>query len=452
MTTARNTGTEGSSGPPLPPGNMGFPLLGETLAFLRNPGRFIQERRARHGDVFRTHLLGSPTVYLIGPEAARWVFAGENKYLHIRWNRGTREVLGAQSMTTLTGEAHQDRRRLLTPHFTPAAVRATVPRIQAIASRHLAEWAARPGVLKMVPAMNTLVFEVSLGLILGDTPVDAARMQRLFKTWTKGLFSAVPVDVPLTVHGRAMSARRELLSLLEQVLSARERLSEQPRDILGSLLAVRDEQGRPLSREAVLDEMLLQLFASHDTTLHTLVNLMMLLARDPGQLQRCREEQRGASLEEPLTLEALRELPALHQVMQEGLRLMPPVGGIFRVTTRDVEFGGYRIPEGWTVLLSIIGTHLGEPWTDAERFDPARMAPERAEHKHQPGAFVPFGGGARVCIGQHFAMAEMGVILSLLLRGYDWELEPGQDLSLVPLPFPHPRSGLQVRFSRRRVV
>jgi cytochrome P450 len=431
---------------------MGLPLLGETLQFLRGPGAFIEERRRRHGDIFRTHLLGSPTVYLMGPEAARWVFAGENKYLHIRWSPGTHRILGRQSVTLLTGAEHQARRRLLTPHFTPATVRDTLPRIQAIASRHLAEWATRPGELTVVPAMSALVFEVALGLLLGDTRVDSARLPRLFKTWAKGLFSAVPLDVPLTVHGRAMAARRELLSVLEPVVAERERLSEQPRDVLGSLLSVRDERGQPLSREAVLDEMLVQMLAGHDTTLYSLSNLMLLLAQNPEQRQRCREEQRGAPIEEPMTLEGLRELPALHQVIHEGLRLIPPVGGLFRVALRDLEFGGYRIPEGWTVLLSITGTHRVEPWTDVERFEPERMGPERGEHKQQPGAFIPFGGGARVCLGQHLAMAELGVVLSLLLRGYDWELVPGQDLSFVPLPFPHPRSGLKVRFSRRRAV
>jgi cytochrome P450 len=119
-----------------------------------------------------------------------------------------------------------------------------------------------------------------------------------------------------------------------------------------------------------------------------------------------------------------------------------------RTTTQDVEFGGYRIPKGWQVILAISATHLMEPWTEPRRFDPDRFGPERAEHKQQPHCHIPFGGGARVCLGQHFALAEMGIVLSLLLRGYTWELVPGQDLSIVPLPFPHPRSGIEVRFSR----
>lgn len=448
MTTHHPTGSPDLSHLPLPPGSSGFPLMGETLAFLRGPQAFREERRKRHGNVFRTHLFGGPVVMMMGSDAARWVFAGENKYLHIRWGHGTRQVLPAHAITMLTGEEHQARRRLLAPHFTPAAVRDFLPRIQASATRRLAAWAGQPGVLTVLPAMSALIFELALGLIIGDAKVDAARMNRLFKAWTKGLFTALPLDVPATTHGRALAAKRELLAILDGVVAERSARSEQPRDILGSLLSVRDEEGRALPREAVLHETLIQLLAGHDTTTHSLAHLLLLLAQHPEVLQRCREEQRGAPLDEPLTLERLRDFPFLHQVLQEGLRLQPPAGGVMRTTTRDVEFGGYRIPKGWQVILAISATHLMEPWTDPQRFDPERMGPERAEHKQQPHCHIPFGGGARVCLGQHFALAEMGIVLSLLLRGYRWELESGQDLSLVPLPFPHARSGIRVHFSR----
>ncbi len=424
MTTMPQSGAGEPSRLPLPPGGSGHPLLGETLAFLRSPRAFVTERQRRYGNVFRTHLFGSPTVYMVGSDAAHWVFVGENKYLQIRWSYGTRRVLPAQAITMLTGEAHQARRRLLAPHFTHSEVRAALPRIQRLALRHLSQWAERPGVLKVLPAMSTLVFELALGVILSEARVDSERMSRLFKTWTSGLFTLVPVELPFTRHGRALAAKRELLSLLSPLVEERARGAEQLQDVLGSLLSVRDDEGRPLPHETVLDEILIQLLAGYDTTLHSLVNLMYLLALHPEVRERCIEEQRGASLEEALTLESLRELPYLHQVIHETLRLIPPAGGIRRVTTEEVAFGGYRIPKGWAVSLGITGTHWMEPWTEPGRFDPERMGAERAEHKQQPHCLIPFGGGARVCLGQHFALAEMGIILSLLLRGFRWELVP----------------------------
>ncbi len=431
---------------PLPPGSGGLPLMGETLSFLKSPKDFLRERRRRHGDIFRSHLLGSPTIFLMGPEATRWGFAGENKYLRVRWNYGIRQLLGEHSVAMLSGEAHMKRRRLLAPQFTYATLRDFLPRIEAIARRHFEQWAAEQGVLQGRERVRALVFEVALALILGDTPVDAARLGRLFQQWSAGLFTPLPVALPFTPFGRALAARKEMLAYLEERVAERQRLAEQPKDILGSLLSARDEEGQPLSREVVVHELQVQLFAGHDTTVTALTWLLLLLAQHPEVLERCREEQRGVGA--PLTLESLKAMPYLHQVLQESLRLIPPVGGVFREALQDVSFKGYRIPKGWTVVLSLGGTHQGPPWTEPDRFVPERMGPERAEQK-QPGTWIPFGGGPRVCLGQHFAMVSMAVTLSLLLKGYDWSLAPGQDVSLTPFPLPHPRDGLLMRVSRR---
>lgn len=433
---------------PLPPGSSGLPLMGETLAFMRDTDGFIQERRRRHGDVFRSHVMGAPTVFLLGPEANRWIFAGENKYLRNRWHFAARKLLGDQSVAMLTGAAHLTRRRLLTPHFTYNAMRAFTPRIEALTRRHCEQWTARPQPFQAVDAVRALVFEVAISLILGDgEAVDAAYMSRLFREWSGGLFTPVPLDLPFSPFRRALAAGREMHAYLESLVVEREKLTEQPPDVLGSLLSTRDDEGRPLPREAIIQEIELQLFAGHDTTVTATSNLLLLLAQYPEVLERCRQEQK--SLEQgPLTLEALRAMPYLHQVLQETMRFITPVGGSFRVTTQDVAYGGYRIPQGWQVALCILGAHLGPPWTAPERFDPERMGPERCEQK-QPGVYIPFGGGPRVCLGQHFAMVEMAAVAALLLRDYQWEVVTGQDLTLKAFPIPIPRSGLLVRFSRR---
>jgi cytochrome P450 len=433
---------------PLPPGSSGLPLLGETLPFIQNTGRFLEERRRLHGDVFRSHVLGDPIVFLLGTEANRWIFAGENKYLRNRWHLSARKLLGDQSVSMLNGSAHLERRRLLAPHFTYAAMRHFVPRIEALVHQHCEQWLSAAQPFKAVEAVRALVFEVAIVLMLGESRVDAAYMSRLFKRWAAGLFSAVPLELPFTTFSRAVAAKKEMRAYLGPLVAEREKLTEQPPDTLGSLLSARDEEGRPLSREAVLDELGVLLFAGHDTTVTATSNLMLLLAQYPEVLERCRREQQELAGQGPLTLESLRAMTYLHQVIQEVMRFISPVGGAFRVTTQDVAYGGYRIPQGWQVSLNIRATHKSAPWTSPERFDPERMGPERCEQKPQ-GAYIPFGGGPRVCVGQHFAMVEMATVAALLLRGYQWELVPGQDLTPIPFPIPLPRDGLLVRFSRR---
>ncbi|HEY1011357.1 MAG TPA: cytochrome P450 [Herpetosiphonaceae bacterium] len=433
---------------PLPPGKSGLPLLGETLDFVRSPARFIERRQGRHGNVFRTHLLGAPTVYLLGAEANRWIFAGEEHYLRNRWSAGVRQLLGAQCVAMLNGQEHRERRKLLAPHFGYPAMRAFVPEIEAIARRHLADWAAAPQPLTVFPAMRALAFEIAVTLIMGREQLDLPAMSRLFRAWTAGLFAPLTLKLPWTTFGKALKARDELLAIIGGVVARRQALAEQPADILGSLISCRDDAGQPLPRQTIVDEIQLQLFAGHDTTVAATSNLLLLLANHPEALARARAEQAGCPMgDEPLALEQIKAMPYLAQVISEGLRLIPPIGGAFRVTTEEVSYGGYRIPAGWTIGISPRAAHREPGWTDPDRFDPDRFGPERAEHKHAPCAFIPFGGGPRVCLGQHFAMVEMSVILALLLRGYRWELEPGQDLAYSFIPFPRPKSGIQVRFA-----
>jgi cytochrome P450 len=428
---------------PLPPGSSGLPLIGETLPFVLSPVRFAEERQRKYGDIFCSNILGAPTVFLCSAEANQWIFAGEGKYLQNQWSAPTRRLLGARSLAMINGQEHLDRRRLLAPHFSYAAMRGFVPAIEALARAHFERWAARGGVTKVFPAIRELAFEIAVKLIFGEDPVDIPFLTRQFQVWTAGLFSPFPVALPFTPFGRALAAKQRLVDYLGALVSARMERAEQPPDVLGSLVSTRDEQGRALSREAIIDEVKLLLFAGHDTTVAATSNLMLLLANNPGVLQRGRAAVESLG-EQPLTLDGLKAIPFLYQAIHEGMRVKPPVANAFRVMNEDVVFGGYRIPRGWSVVLAVAATH--HRWPEPERFEPNRFGPDK---KPEPGTFIPFGGGVRICLGQHFAMVEMSVMLALLLRHYTWELEPGQDLRYVMLPFPHPRSGIQVRFQRR---
>ena len=445
MTSVPVEAPENPANHPLPPGSFGLPLLGETLEFLKGPAEFSAKRQREHGPVFRSHVLGAKTVFLLGAEANQWIFAGDGKYLRNHGTAGVRRLLGARSLALIEGGEHLERRRLLAPHFSYAAMRGFVPTLEALTTRHLERWATRPGDFMLWDAMRELAFEIALALIFGENQVDVPFLLRHFQRWTAGLFSPLPVALPFTSFGRALASKQVMMAYLDKVVAERQKRAEQPPDLLGSLLNSRDEQGRALSSDVIRDELHLMLFAGHDTTVTVMSNLMLQLARNPEALQQGRDAVAG--LAGPLTLDALRGTPMLSQLISEGMRQTPPISGVFRSTTRDVVYNGYRIPKGWTVSLSISAAHQDSNWTQPEQFDPERFSPERNEQR-KPGAYVPFGGGPRICLGQHFAMVEMSVLLALLLRHYRWELVPEQDLTYVPFPFPRPRSGILLRFRR----
>ncbi|MEZ2225187.1 cytochrome P450 [Microcoleus sp.] len=163
-------------------------------------------------------------------------------------------------------------------------------------------------------------------------------------------------------------------------------------------------------------------------------------------MAKVRAEQQQFPTTEPLTLEQLKQMTYLEQVLREVLRLVPPVGGGFRTVINACEFGGYEIPKGWSVLYEINQTHQDATvYPEPDRFNPDRFNSERSA---KPFTYVPFGGGLRECLGKEFARLEMKLFAARMIRECDWELLPDQDLNLIRVPTPHPRDGLRVKFQR----
>lgn len=434
---------------PLPPGGSGLPGLGHTLSFLRSPTEFYERMKAKHGPVFRSDMLGMKMVTVVGADANRWVFAGEGKYLENRWSPAVRKLLGPRCMAMLTGTDHRERRRLLAPHFRRAGLEPLVAPMVEATDRHLERWGRAAGPITMVEAMKSLAFEIAARYIFGDIDdLDLASLGADFDVWVDGLFSPLPVPVPFTSFGRAKAAGARLFAAVEQAVQRRAKSDVRGADVVSTMLGVRDDDDRALPLETIVDEVVLLLFAGHDTTVTSVTNVVFHLWQHPEVLQRARAEQ--ASLPQADDLKTLRSMSYLDAVMCESMRVIPPIGAMFRVTLEDVTFDRFRIPKGWTVAVNPGQTHVDpELWAAPDAFEPDRFGTERTEHKRHPFAWIPFGGGPRQCLGQHFALLEMQVVLSRLIRGYEWSLEPGQDLRYGFIPFPRPKSGLKLRVRPR---
>ncbi|WNJ18341.1 cytochrome P450 [Pontibacter sp. G13] len=428
----------------LPPGSEGLPLVGETLDFLGGPPNFIPKRTQKYGSIFRTHLLGKRTIFMSGAKANFWVFQGENKYLVNEWPKTIRTLLGPESMVVLTGKEHRSRRKLLAPFFQRKVVDQYRPQIEAVIESHLAKWDTQES-FDIVPAIRSLAFDIILVMIFGETQVDRAFLSHHLEIWLDGFFALLPWKLPFTKFGKAYRSRLEIQSYLAPILAARQELDHQPKDILGSLILAGKDTGEPLSDQAILDEILLQVFAGHDTTVTATSNLLLQLSQHPQHLETLRATLSDESGQ--IDLGNISE-PILDHVIWEGMRYVPTIPGGFRKVTEDVEFQGHKIPKDYQVMVSIWAAHQQGPWTDPKAFDPARFHPDRAEDQAEPCTYIPFGGGPRTCIGQHFAMLEMKLMLMHILRNFEFELVPGQDLTYQYLPFPLPKRGIQMLFKR----
>lgn len=431
---------------PLPPGSFGLPLIGETIGLLRDPN-FVDKRYKQYGTIFKTHLFGRPTVYMLGAEANRFLLTNENQNFSISWPYSTKVLLGPASLSVQTGDVHQKRRKLLSQAFQPRALAGYVSSMADITRSYLHKW-ERLETLKWYPELRKYTFDVACKLLVGTDAATDSHFAELFEEWCEGLFT-IPVPLPWTKFGRALRCRQQLLKRIEEIVLKRQQQPSSSQDALELLLQARDEDGNSLSVQELKDQVLLLLFAGHETLTSALASLCLLLAQHPEVLANARAEQQQLGFEEPLTLEHLKQMTYLEQVLKEVLRVIPPVGGGFREVLKPCEFNGYLIPQGWSALYQVGRTHKDSSvYTQPERFDPQRFIPERSEDKAKPFSHIPFGGGVRECLGKEFAKLEMKLFAALLIRQYEWELLPEQNLDMIMIPTPHPRDGLQVKFRR----
>lgn len=423
---------------PLPPGNFGLPLIGETLSFLFDP-KFAEKRYRKYGSIFKTHILGRPTVCMVGSEAVEFLLV--SGFDHFSWREGypeTFKILLGRSLFVQEGEEHRRNRKLIMPAFHASALARYFDTMDKITGKYLLQWEQKRE-FKWFEEFKQLTFEIASQIFLGTSTGETARFSQLFATLIDGFF-AFP-KLPGSRFKKSLQARDEILAHLAQVIEQRQ--TNPTDDALSLLIQTEDENGDRLTFEEIQVQALLLLFAGHETTTTMLTWFALELARHPEVFEKARLEQQA--FENPVSIEQLNKMPYLDQIFNEIERLHPPVAGGFRGVVKSFEFNGYSVPKDWMAQYSILMTHrLPEVYPEPEKFDVDRWE----NTKQKPFGLIGFGGGSRICIGLAFAKLEMKLVAAYLLRNYTWELLPKQSLEPVIIPTRRPKDGLKVRFHR----
>jgi cytochrome P450 len=233
--------------------------------------------------------------------------------------------------------------------------------------------------------------------------------------------------------------------LLEYI---RKRRNEPPgNDLLQTLMDARYSDGKGMSDELILSESMQLLVAGHETSSNALSWLFYLLSSRPDCLERVRQEFNCLLGEAPLSHTDVPKFEFVTQVIQEGLRLYPPFWMIDRMAVTDDHVGDLDIPRGSTVIVYVYGAHHAPRyWQNPENFDTERFT-KANEKLRRPFTFLPFGAGPRGCIGGNYAMLQILMILSDLLRRYDFQLAPGQIVEARPMVILRPKHGIRMTFT-----
>ncbi len=225
------------------------------------------------------------------------------------------------------------------------------------------------------------------------------------------------------------------------------RHQEPGHDLLQTLMDARYSDGQGMSDELVLSESMQLLVAGHETSSNGLSWLLYLLSSHPECLERVRQEFDSVLGDAPLSHADVPKFEFTTQVIQEALRLYPPFWMIDREAVADDRAGDIEIPRGSTVIVYVYGAHHAPRyWERPESFEPERFI-KTNEKLRTPFTYLPFGGGPRVCIGNQYAMLQILMILSDLLRKYDFQLTPGQTIEARPMVILRPKHGIRMTFT-----
>jgi cytochrome P450 len=439
-----------------PPGPSYWSPFVQGRIMRRDPLAYVSALARDHGDVVRLGL-GPVCVYLFThPDAVKHVLQDNNQNYVKGEIIGRVKVLIGEGLFTSEGDFWRRQRRLAQPAFHRDRIAGFVDTMVRRTAERLDGWepAVRSGEpIDVAAEMNaltlTIVGETLFGRDLSGDAAEAGRALRvaLEVTAHRAMSWLVPPIWVPTARNRAFRAAvRTLDGLVYEIIDARRRAHETGGDLLGMLMAARDEEtGEGMSRRQLRDEVMTFLLAGHETTAVALAWTWYLLSLNPEVAERTRDEVRSVLGDRTPVLDDLPRMPLARMVVEEAMRLYPPVWGIGRQSIAADEIGGYDIPAGAIVNLSPWVTHRHPAfWPDPDRFDPERFRPG-VERTRPRFAYFPFSGGPRLCIGETFALVESQLIVAMMLQRH--QLTRVETTPIVPeltLTL-RPRGGLRMR-------
>jgi cytochrome P450 len=441
-----------------PSGPRNLPVLGTLPALYRDLLGWLLELGHGYGAISYTKLGPTPVFLVNDPALIEEVLLGKHRAcIKDRQTRQLRSIMG-YGLLTSEGEPWKRHRRLAAPPLQPKRIANYATAMVECAERTFAEF-GHDGRRDIDRDMSGLTLEIAGKTLLGfDTRADTERVTRIldvaeehfskqFHSW----HGVLPGWVPTRARTAFEAAVAELDAMIYRVI-ARCRTEQPPADhLLARLLHARDDDGEALSDKQIRDEAVTMLIAGHETTALSLSYAAYLVAGHPPVGERLREEVDRVLAGRPPGVSDLPALGYVDAVVRETLRLYPPAYVIGRQVIEPFELGGYAVPRGAEVLLSPYSVQRDRRLYDApERFDPDRWLGS------EPGArprfaYFPFGGGPRVCIGNHFAMLESVLVFAMLMQRFELEPAAGFALRLAPAVTLRPAAGgIAVQVRRRR--
>ncbi len=460
-----------------PPGPIGDPLFGNGRQYADDPFTFMRACADSYGDVVRFDLGPLETYMLTNPrDVERVLVADAARYRKPAFGDDAIRTLLGDGLLMSEGETWERQRRLANPSFHTRRIGALAGTMVGHTDEQIAGWEPSEVVdvqLEVARLTVRIIVSAMFGSDISEEEVRTVQenlepLGARFEPDPRRFL--IPNWVP-TRENREFDAAIETLEEVIDGIVARRRGTERdpsvdpagsegvavrgpagdadgdlPMDLLSVLLRAYDRGEQ--TEKNLRDELVTMLLAGHDTTALTLTYTFYLLSEHPKVRERVEAEADAAVVDGPPDASDAREMQDTERVLNEAMRLYPPVYTMFREPKLDVKLAGYRIPEGAAIMLPQWVVHRSPRWyDDPETFDPGRWRPERRSERPR-FAFFPFGGGPRHCIGKAFSLMEAKLILARVCSQHRLEYE-GPELSLRGSLTMHPNHPVPMRVTER---
>ena len=425
------------------PGEEGWPLVGNTVKMLADPIGFGSRMIDKYGLMFRSNAFGSQNIQMLGPDANELVLFDRDKVFSSEQGWGPLlNLLFPRGLMLMDFDKHRSDRKALSVAFKPEPMRHYADALNAGVAARIPEWSGRT--MPFYPAIKQLTLDLAATSFLGiPWGPDADKINKAFVDMVQASIGIVRRPLPGTAMGRGVAGRKYLVDYFSPMVPLRRQSDGQ--DMFTQFCQATDDDGEYLSVDAIVDHMNFLMMAAHDTITSSMTSMVWLLAKNPEWQDKLRAEMLAvAPAGAGVGHNALGELELTEMAIKETLRLIPPVPSVPRRAVKDFTFRGYTVPAGTTVGVSVNYTHrMAEYWPDPDKFDPMRFTPEASRGRHK-FAWVPFGGGAHMCLGLHFAYMQAKIVLHHLLTTHRISVPADYEPKWQMFPIPKPRDGLPV--------
>ncbi|MEM7476957.1 MAG: cytochrome P450 [Planctomycetota bacterium] len=406
----------------IPPGPGGSRFL-NTMRVLRNPQKAFLDWSQRYGDPFLVRALNGPIVVTGQPELIKKIYSHDAKDFDAFGKRAVIPMLGEGSMLMLDGNTHRQERKLTMPMFHGERMRAYADIIRDSTLQEM-QGHTSGAPFEMMSVTTEISLQVIVQAVLGGE--QAETIDQLMNLAKETIRRSLPIlffspRLQFSFFGispwdQCQRARRRLRDAFDQELKRRETDPKEREDILELLLKARYEDGQAMEKQHLFDELGTFLFAGHETSAVAMAWATYYLLSNPDKLSKLKTELDSCDASSGAEL---AKLPYLKAVVSESLRLNPIVTEVVRLLNKPIQFEGYDLPAGFSLAPATVMVHYNEEiFPEPEKFRPERFL----ENNFSAWQYMPFGGGARRCIGAAFSLYEMAIALGTVFANYELEL------------------------------